>query len=78
MTEQQQRNAAQWEKVLPINPHVWRKFSQAQTNFRKACGFHVATGGRTWKHSGRRMPRKMFRRQLKWGAEMARWADKLF
>jgi len=62
----------------PINPHVWRKFSQAQDNFRKACGDHLSDDGKRWKHSGRRMPKKMFRRQLKWGAAMSQWMEKLF
>lgn len=59
-----------------INPHVWRKFSQAQDRFRDRLGFRTVDG--TWKFNGNRVPKKMHRRQRKWAHQMKRWIDKLF
>jgi hypothetical protein len=60
----------------PINPHVWRKFSQAQANFRKANNCSSVNG--RWKWNGRKSPMKQRRRRLKWANAMSHWKDKLF
>ena len=62
------------------NPHVWRKFEQAQNNLRRHLDFSVTEmidDVKMWKWNGRRMPKKSSRRFCKWARQMKRWCDKL-
>ena len=64
----------------PINPHLWRKFAQAQTNMLNLVGMNRRSADRRhgshW--NGKRTDRKHYRRVRYWSREMLRLSTKLF
>jgi len=51
-----------------INPHLWRKFDQAQKNYNRHFNGVL---------SDRRQNRKAVRRRVYWARQFNRWKDKL-
>lgn len=69
----------QREVPPPINPHVWRKFKQAERNMLVAMSItrRKDSGGLMW--NGNRRPRKIQERRARyWARHMKRLCNKLF
>lgn len=62
------------------NPHIWRKFKQAETNMLRLLGFTRRSpgylDGRRW--NGNSTERKHRRRVRYWSRQMLKWSERLF